>query len=76
MDYPRTRCAPFIHSFIVDEWETATLNQPSFSPAILDATGLRLRSNPAQGSCFPTQAANHAAWMGHNPSRQNQQGKP
>ena len=23
------------------------------------------------GACFPTQAANGAAWMGHNPSREN-----
>ncbi len=23
-------CAPFIHSFIVDEWETTNLNQQSF----------------------------------------------
>jgi len=26
----KSRCAPFIHSFIVDEWETTTLNPLSF----------------------------------------------
>ncbi len=98
------RCAPFIHSFIVDEWESTNLNQPSFSSAIL--AGVALRSFPnedrampsglkrfqraeslhfitfscfhrfplleAAGVSFPTQAAKDAAWMGHNPSRENQ----
>jgi hypothetical protein len=26
----KNRCAPFIHSFIVDEWESKKLNSPSF----------------------------------------------
>ena len=32
--------------------------------------GVRLRES--ERSCFPTQAAKGAAWMGHNPSRENQ----
>jgi hypothetical protein len=32
--------------------------------------GDRLRQG--KRSCFPTQAAKDAAWMGHNPSRENQ----
>jgi putative transposase len=32
--------------------------------------GVRLREG--ERSCFPTQAAKDAAWMGHNPSRENQ----
>jgi putative transposase len=32
--------------------------------------GVRLEEG--QRSCFPTQAAKDAAWMGHNPSRRNQ----
>ncbi len=31
--------------------------------------GVRLREG--EPSCFPTQAAKNAAWMGHNPSRNN-----
>jgi len=68
MKLPRTHSAPFIHSFIVDEWESGDLGNPSFSSAILDGAARRLRSNPAQGSCFPIQAANpprRTAWMGH-----------
>ncbi len=33
--------------------------------------GVGLRKG--ERSCFPTQAANDAAWMGHSPSRENQQ---
>ena len=33
--------------------------------------GVRLREG--ERSCFPTQAAKDAAWMGHNPSRENQE---
>jgi putative transposase len=33
--------------------------------------GVRLRKG--QPSCFPTQAANDAAWMGHNPSSEKQE---
>jgi putative transposase len=32
--------------------------------------GVRLKEG--ERSCFPTQAAKGAAWMGHNPSRRNQ----
>jgi putative transposase len=32
--------------------------------------GVRLREG--ERSCFPTQTAKDAAWMGHNPSRENQ----
>ena len=32
--------------------------------------GIRLQAG--ERSCFPTQAAKDAAWMGHNPSRENQ----
>jgi hypothetical protein len=28
-------CAPFIHSFIVDEWETTNLTPPSFSSRMM-----------------------------------------
>ena len=33
--------------------------------------GVGLRQ--CEPSCFPTQAANDAAWMGHNPSTENRQ---
>jgi putative transposase len=36
--------------------------------------GDRLRGG--KRSCFPTQAAKNAAWMGHNASRENQKRKP
>ena len=87
-------CAPFIHGFIVDEWETTNHN-PGEGPTGQVSRSLRKRNRApfiaffamsrrgnqlpegvrlreGERLCFPTQAAKDAAWMGHNPSRENQ----
>ena len=87
-------CAPFIHGFIVDEWET-TNHKPREGPTGQVSRSLRkrdcapfiaffamsgrgnqlpegVRLREGERLCFPTQAATDAAWMGHNPSRENQ----
>ena len=87
-------CAPFIHGFIVDEWETTnhkpregptgqvsrSLRKRNRAPFIaffaMSGRGNRLpegvRLREGEPLCFPTQAAKDAAWMGHNPSREDQ----
>ena len=52
--------APFIHSFIVDEWDPAKPGEPE---------GVRLTVR--ERSTFPTLSAENAERMGHTPSREN-----